>query len=472
MSGTRNSHMRFDGGTVARSRSGGFLAGAAMLRALASGVPAQDAIADSAPSGEQPHALFNGTDLAGWWGCGTEDPRVWRALPPAELAARKEASRADIRAHWRVEEGELVNDGEGPYLTTNADFGDFELFLEYRTVAGADSGIYLRGLPQVQIWDTTEAGGKWELGADMGSGGLWNNSAGAPGKDPLVHADRPLGEWNAFRIVMVGERVTAWLNEKLVVDHARLENYFDRSPPVPHTDPIQLQTHGGEIRWRRIELVPIPPARANEILRRGGFRADGSLKPADARFAALDNGRDSAGWEGDLAGYEVRDGAIACREGHGGTLTTAAEFGDFEVELEIRIPPGGNNGLAIRFAGEGDPAYAGMCELQVLDGGAEQWADLDPRQFHGAVYGQIAPHRGYLRPAGEWNFQRVLVQGTRIAVELNGTRILAGDVAAMTESLHEPERFAHRLAPRGRFGFAGHGDPVAFRGIRIRRLGG
>jgi hypothetical protein len=114
-----------------------------------------------------------------------------------------------------------------------------------------DSGIYLRGIPQVQIWDYTEEA-KFKIGANKGSGGLWNNSPGAPGKDPLVLADKPFGEWNKFRIVMKGEKVTVYLNDKLVVDNAKLENYFDRKNPVPAKGPIQLQTHGSEIRWRNV----------------------------------------------------------------------------------------------------------------------------------------------------------------------------------------------------------------------------
>src|SRR5205085_6981417 len=125
-----------------------------------------------------------------------------------------------------------------------------ELLIEYKTVPKADSGIYLRAAPQVQIWDYTDPS-KFALGADKGSGGLWNNSKGAPGKDPLVLADRPFGEWNSFRIVQVGERTSVWLNGKLVVDHARMENTYwekDRKTPLPRTGPILLQTHGGEIR--------------------------------------------------------------------------------------------------------------------------------------------------------------------------------------------------------------------------------
>ncbi|PAW82931.1 MAG: hypothetical protein B9S33_14465 [Pedosphaera sp. Tous-C6FEB] len=212
-------------------------------------------------------ALFNGKDLKGWRGGSTFDHRKLLAMTPEARAEKiKSWTAADQKgslleastkqpgkAHWYVEGDELVNDGFGAYATTEKDYGDFELHLEYKTVAKADSGIYLRGVPQVQIWDYTEEA-KFKLGADKGSGGLWNNSPGAPGKDPLVKADKAFGEWNKFRILMKGENVTIWLNEKLVVDNAKLENYYDRKQPVPEKGPIQLQTHGGEIRWRNVFL--------------------------------------------------------------------------------------------------------------------------------------------------------------------------------------------------------------------------
>ena len=209
-------------------------------------------------------ALFNGKDLAGWWGLKTEDPAKWMALSPEQLADKKKKSLEDIRAHWTVKDGELVNDGKGLYLTTEEHFGDFELLVDYRTVPKADSGIYLRGIPQVQIWDSTEEK-KFKLGADKGSGGLWNNSPGKAGKDPLVLADKPFGEWNSFRILMVGENVTVYLNDKLVVDFAKMENYFNRKRPVPASGPIQLQTHGGEIRWRNVFIREIGPEEAARI---------------------------------------------------------------------------------------------------------------------------------------------------------------------------------------------------------------
>ena len=205
-------------------------------------------------------ALFNGKDLAGWWGLGTEDPKKWRALSPEDFAKKKAAGDVDLKKHWSVKNGELVNDGSGLYLSTEKDYGDFELRVDYNMLPKGDSGIYLRGLPQVQIWDFTKEGGKWNIGADKGSGGLWNNSAGAAGKDPIVLADKPFGEWNQFRITMIGEKVTIYLNDKLVVDGARLENYFDRKGPLPKAGPIQLQTHGSEIRWRNVFVREIKDA--------------------------------------------------------------------------------------------------------------------------------------------------------------------------------------------------------------------
>ena len=203
-------------------------------------------------------ALFDGKTLDGWWGFGTEHYNKYMKLSPEDFAKMREKSLKNIKKHWRVEDGELVNDGKGLYMTTNKFYGNFELLLEYKTVAKADSGVYLRGVPQVQIWDTTKEGGKWNIGADKGSGGLWNNPKGSKGKDPLVLADKPFGEWNSFRIKMVGDNVTIHLNDKLVVDNAKMQNYFDKKGPMPEKGPIQLQTHGGEIRWRNIYIKELP----------------------------------------------------------------------------------------------------------------------------------------------------------------------------------------------------------------------
>ena len=179
-----------------------------------------------------------------------------------------------------------------------------------------------------------------------------------------------------------------------------------------------------------------------------------------------------AGGAGPPENYEIGGGAIKCAPGHGGTIYTEGEYADFAVRFEFRLPPGGNNGLAIRYPGSGDTAYVGMCELQVLDSEDPRYANLDPRQYHGSAYGQAAAHRGYLREPGEWNFQEVRVVGPTIQVELNGTRILDTDLSKVTEFFHDATaaNFPGRDRKSGHFGFAGHNDPVEFREVSIKRI--
>ena len=407
-----------------------------------------------APEGFTP--LFNGKDLDGWFALATYNPRK---LKGDELKAKIKEAKPKTGEHWRAEDGEIVNDGHGPFLTTDKSYGDMELLIEYKTVATADSGIYLRATPQVQIWDSTEEA-KFKIGADKGSGGLWNNSKGAAGKDPLELADKPFGEWNKFRIRQIGSRTSVWLNDKLVVDHAVMENYWGRKMPLVAKGPIQLQTHGGEIRWRNIYVREIAAEEANKIL----------MERSTDKFETVFNGKDFSGWSGKTDNYDVKDGVLRCKPGKGGTIFTENEYEDFVARFEFKLPPGGNNGLAIRYPGKGDTAYVGMCELQVLDGEHEKFKNkLDDRQQHGSAYGMVAAHRGYMRPIGQWNFQTVTVKGSTIVVELNGTKILDCDLSEVKEYMSDtPHPGKDRTS--GHFGFAGHNDPVEFRNVAIKVL--
>ncbi|CAN5441342.1 DUF1080 domain-containing protein [soil metagenome] len=412
------------------------------------------------PKGFTP--LFNGKDLTGWHGWNIHakggTPADLEKLTPEDKAKKLAEYTDDAKKHWSVKDGELVNDGHGAFLATDKAYGDIELLIDYKTVAKADSGIYLRTGPQVQIWDYTDKE-KFKLGADKGSGGLWNNSAGTPGKDPLILADKPFGEWNHFRIIQVGARTTIYLNDKLVVDHAIMENYWDRKKPLPAKGEILLQTHGGEIIWKNIYIREIPAAEANEMLKK---------KVSDG-MTSIFNGKDLSGWSGAVDNYEVVDGAIVCKPKKGGALFTAEKYADFVASLEIKLPPGGNNGLGIRYPGTGDGAYSGMTELQVLDDSSDKYKKLDVRQYHGSAYGMVASHRGYQRPVGEWNFQTVTVKGPKIVVELNGTPILNADLSTVKEFMANSPHPGKDLT-EGHFAFLGHNDPVAFRNVMIKKL--
>jgi hypothetical protein len=433
---------------------------AAACVALAASTPSAraDGSDNTPPAGFK--ALFNGKDLAGWHGMQTMDPAPFESLSKEERDKKIEEWNKDLAKHWSVKDGVIENDGNGVYLTADEDLGDVEIYIDWKIGPTGDSGVYLRGTPQVQIWDyTNQAVAK--LGADKGSGGLWNNSPGAPGKDPLVLADKPIGEWNTFHIIQVGARTTIDLNGKRVVDHAILENYWDkdRKKPILARGPFQLQTHQHPTYWRNIYMRPIPPDEANKIL---------ASRDASG-FTPLFDGKSLDGWAGPVDQYEVADGAIRCKPGKGGAIYYDKEYSDFVARVQFRLPPGGNNGLAIRYPGKGDPAYAGMCELQVLDNTAEKYAKLDQRQYHGSAYGMVAAARGYQRPVGEWNFQEVTVKGPKVKVELNGTVILDADLSQVKEFMaNSPHPGKDRTS--GFFGFAGHGDAVEFRDVMIKPL--
>ncbi|REK10909.1 MAG: DUF1080 domain-containing protein [Planctomycetota bacterium] len=215
--------------------AGGMLLGAAQLALAEDNTP---------PAGFD--ALFNGENLDGWKGLVANPPK--RAeMSSEELAAAQEKADQRMRDHWKVEDGTLVFDGKGDSLCTAKDYGDFEMFVDWKILPDGDSGIYLRGSPQVQIWDPSvpAAGG-------TGSGGLYNNK-NHPSK-PLTKADNPVGEWNTFRIRMVGEKVSVWLNDTLVVDDVVLENYWERDKPIYPTGQIELQNHGNTLYFKNIYL--------------------------------------------------------------------------------------------------------------------------------------------------------------------------------------------------------------------------
>ena len=409
-------------------------------------------------------ALFNGEDLTGWVGGDTADYRAYLALPPEKREARDKAWTEDMRKHWKVVDGELVNDGHGKYATTDKEYGDIELLLEYNMAPLGDSGVYLRNVPQVQIWDPNNEK-EFKNGAQKGSGGLWNYSPGSPGKDPLVLADNKPGEWNTLRVIMVGSRVTVWLNGKLTVDHAILENYYNRKLCIPAKGPLNLQTHGAPIRWRNLFIREIGGEEANRYL---------ASKNKEGFYSIFD-GKTFNDWRGAVDQYKIEDGAIYCMPHKGGNLYHKDDLTDFVARLEFKLPPGGNNGLCIRYPGKGDTAYVGMCECQVLDDNYElnTHSKIDPRQAHGSAYGMVAAQRGYQRPLGQWNFEEVTVKGSTIKCELNGYLILDADLSKV-DLATVMGKAAHPGKDRtnGFFGFAGHNDPVGFREIYIKRLDG
>jgi hypothetical protein len=263
-------------------------------------------------------------------------------------------------------------------------------------------------------------------------------------------------------IRMVGPYVTVKLNDKLVVDNVIMENYYDANIPIFNRGPIYLQTHGAETRFRNVFVRELPAEESNRIL--------GDIKGDNAEFKSIFNGKDLSGWMGATDSYAAVNGELRCQKGRGKVLQTKDNYDNFVVRFEFKLPPGGNNGVALRTPDVvGDAAYEGM-ELQILDDTAPIYKDLHDYQFCGSLYGLAPARPGFLRPVGEWNHQEVSVDGDRIVVNLNGFEILNVDVAKAREKPIDGKDHPGAARTGGHVGFCGHQDPVAFRNIRIKRL--
>ncbi len=399
-------------------------------------------------------SMFNGKDLSGWQGL-VGNPISRAKMSKRELARKQKEANAKMGENWSVKDGMIVFSGKGQNLCSIKEYGDFEMLVDWRISKNGDSGIYLRGTPQVQIWDTSRT----DVGAQVGSGGLYNNNPHR--STPLKVTDNPIGEWNTFRIVMIGEKVTVYSNGELVVDNVTMDNYWDRKQPIFPKGPIELQAHGTDLAFRNIYVREI---KAGEYNLSEDEKAEG--------FTALFNGSNLDGWQGNKTDYVVEDGEIVIRPKRGGhgNLFTEKEYSDFNFRFEFKLTPGANNGLGIRAPLQGDAAYQGM-ELQILDNTAPIYANLAEYQYHGSVYGVIPAKRGYLKPVGEWNSEEVIVKGSKIKVILNGKVIVDGDIhEASKNGTLDKKNHPGLQRTKGYIGFLGHGSVVYFRNIRIKDL--
>ncbi|MDI9603992.1 MAG: DUF1080 domain-containing protein [Bacteroidota bacterium] len=406
-------------------------------------------------------SLFNGKNLDGWKGL-VENPIKRAKMNERKLATAQKEANEEAARDWQVEGGCIVFDGTGfNNLCTEKQYGDFEMLIDWKLFPGPepDAGIYLRGTPQVQIWDTARV----HVGAQVGSGGLYNNQQN-PSK-PLKVADQKVGEWNTFRIRMIGDRVSVWLNGELVTDNVILENYWDRSQPIFPVEQIELQAHGSKVAYRDIYIKEIERVQPYTL----------SKEEEKEGFTVLFDGTHMHHWTGNTTDYFIEDGVMVVEpksnsRGWTRNLYTKEQYDNFVFRFEFMLTPAANNGLGIRTSTEGDAAYVGM-ELQILDNEAPVYEKLQPYQYHGSVYGVIPAKRGYLKPIGEWNYQEVIANGDRITVILNGTTIVDGDIReASKDGTMDGKEHPGLLNESGHIAFLGHGSKLKFRHIRVKRL--
>ncbi|MGI6073837.1 MAG: family 16 glycoside hydrolase [Fermentimonas sp.] len=407
-------------------------------------------------------SMFNGKNLDGWKGL-VENPIKRAGMSKKEMTAAQVKADEQMAKDWKVENGLIVFDGKGyDNLCTVKQYGDFEMLVDWKLFEGPepDAGIYLRGTPQVQMWDTARV----NVGAEVGSGGLYNNKVHE--SKPLKVADQKVGEWNSFLIRMVGERVSVWLNGELVTDNVILENFWDREQPIFPIEQIELQAHGSKVAYRDIYIKEIE--RPEPFMLSEEEKAEG--------FKILFDGTNMDEWIGNKVDYTLESGTITVYPGSsaGGTrnLYTKDEYDNFVFRFEFMLTPGANNGLGIRTPTEGDAAYVGM-ELQILDNDAPIYETLHKYQYHGSVYGVIPAKRGALKPVGEWNYQEVIADGDHIKVILNGVVIVDGNIREASNNgtkTMDGKQHPGLLNKSGHIGFLGHGSKVKFRNIRIKEL--
>lgn len=401
--------------------------------------------------------IFNGKNLTGWKGL-VANPIKRSQMSDRELATAQAKADKAAAESWIVEDSELIFTGKGDNLATDKHYGDFEMLVDWKLYPGEepDAGIYLRGTPQVQIWDISRT----NVGAQVGSGGLYNNLTHE--SDPLKVADLKLGEWNTFYIKMVGDRVTVLLNGELVTDNVILENFWDRNQPIFPMEQIELQAHGSKVAYRDIYIKEIKRPEPFEL----------SQEEKDENFEVLFDGTNMHAWTGNTADYIIENGNIVIypSKRFGGNLYTKKEYDNFVFRFEFQLTPGANNGVGIRTPMEGDAAYVGM-EIQILDNDAPVYKNLKEHQYHGSVYGVIPAKRGYLKPMGEWNYQEIIADVDNIKVILNGTTILDGNIReASKDGTLDGKDHPGLLNKRGHIAFLGHGSVVKFRNIRVKAL--
>lgn len=357
-----------------------------MLLLFALHLPAQTLSPDEEKEGFMP--LFNGKDLDGW-----------------DIIGDKDA--------WQVKDGLIVCTGKGGgWLKTKWEFDDFIFRVEWRIKKGGNSGVFFRAKPTHDPW---VQGFEVQILDDEGKIGTTNCGAIygvlAPKTNPVKS-----GEWNAYEIRAIGNRVQVYFNGVLVHDVV-----LDEIPALanrPKRGYIGLQNHGDYIEFR------------NPRIKEVGFKW-------------LFNGKDLSAWKVEGAGeWLIQPDGVLHYTGKGTHLWTQESFRDFVLRVEWRIEKGGDSGIYLR----GDAA--GRAQVNI-------W---EHPMGSGQIWGyNISPKKRMDAPTGEWNYMEIKMVGNKVSVWLNGEWVI--------EDAELPN-----IAPEGPIALQHHGTSLWFRNIRIKTL--
>ncbi|MBN2290889.1 MAG: DUF1080 domain-containing protein [Pirellulales bacterium] len=384
--------------------------------------------------------LFNGKDLAGWQG-GTDG--------------------------WMVKDGVLIakKDKHG-ILYTKKEYDNFVVRLEFRQEPGGNNGVGLRaplidlqpGFASMEVQILDDDHPKYEkLKPVQFCGAVYG--VAAPKRGHL----KPPWKWNKMEIVADGPRIQVTLNGTKIndVDLSKVgpkEIHGHKLTGILRPKGyLALCGHHQHVEFRNVRIKELKPSKTD---------AD---KEKEEGFVNLFDGKTLDGWQGNLQGHSVKNGAMVCNKKTKGKIVTKREFANFVFRFEFKLSPGANNGVGLRTPLEGDSAYVGM-ESQVLDDSAPVWANLKPYQYHGSIYGIFPAKRGSLKPVGEWNSEEIVCDGTKIKVTVNGKVIVDADLDTVRNGTIDGRDHPGRFRKSGFIGFLSHGHDVEFRNIRIKEL--
>lgn len=419
----------------------------------------------------------------------------WEVLFDGTSTDQFRAFRSDSfpSGGWKIENGQLrtILGGEEIDLVSKETYGDFELAFEWKAVPGANSGV---------IYRVSEAFGRsWHTGPEY----QVLDDAGHPdGKNPLTAAGslyalisaegktlKPAGEYNASRIIAQGSRIEHWLNGKKVLalelgsyaaNQLIAKSKFANMPrfakePTGH---ICLQHHRDEVWFRNVKVrrlpppsLPAPAPKDNRV----------SQEQRKAGWQNLFNGKDTNRWRGFLKegfpekGWVVEDGALKhLPQGGGGSIVTKNRYREFDFRFEWRVATGANSGVKY-FILEKERRQPIGHEYQIIDDDKHSDALRGTKRQTAAFYDCLPAKNRVLKPIGQFNASRILVDGKQVEHWLNGVMVLNYTLGG-TELLQAIAKSKFKnvedfgQAHRGRILLQDHGDEVAYRNLRIKKL--